>query len=220
MKTPVSSWELHTLIHWPCHYMVRDTVYVGSMHMCKLLNDWQLICCLFSSGSELSPRSCPALFGLHHICWTWYEKPIGLYIQDAEMTWLLPHRGLTHDCSETGCSVVYSSTTVTVLMKACHFVSHTWTVKVVDLLFLLLSPEKEACFHLQCVYPVQALLLWLQPSAQEGTASAPLGNAKQSSNIQTCIKRQPAYTSLHLLVLQLWGAWKTHTIVFIVRKGS
>lgn len=47
---------------------------------------FNLISCLFSSGSKLSPWSCPALFGLHHICWTWYEEHMGLYSQ-----WKLNH---------------------------------------------------------------------------------------------------------------------------------
>lgn len=44
--------------------------------------------------------------------------------------------------------------------------------------FLILSPEKEACVHLQRLCPVQALPRWLQPSAQEGTASAPCSSAR------------------------------------------
>lgn len=50
------------------------------------------------------------------------------------------------------------------------FVFQTLVVNDVNL-FLIPSSEKEACNHLQCMYPVQALHLRLQPSAQEGTAS-------------------------------------------------
>ncbi len=162
--------------------------------------------CLCPSGSEFSPGSSSALSGLHHVCWTWYESHFcfSTFTLSCTSYCTRGRKQTVSDCCDVVCFSLLNA-------RCC---------------FLLLSSEKEARLHLQCLYPVQTLLLRLQPPAQEGTAPASVGllaTALQISCLFFCLcsvgvlghvaepgLQPPGHLPPHLPGLHVWSwSWWT-----------